>query len=190
MNCNLNENAKMYLQKFDQILCTMACRMLSKIPTRSITLDFIECMIPHHQAAIYMCENLLKFTSYRPLQEIAHGIIRMQTRGISQMREIASTTKCLNNTYQDVNMYFSKYREITENMVYRMRSAPKCDNINLNFTNEMIPHHEGAIQMCNNLLKYPIDERLEVVAKNIIVEQSRGVRQLKQIQNSIEQNGM
>ena len=97
MNCNLNENAKMYLQKFDQILCTMACRMLSKIPTRSITLDFIECMIPHHQAAIYMCENLLKFTSYRPLQEIAHGIIRMQTRGISQMREIASTTKCLNN---------------------------------------------------------------------------------------------
>ena len=185
MDCNLDNNAKMYLERFDQILCTMACKMLSKCPTRSITLDFIECMIPHHQAAIYMCENLLKFTSYRPLQEIANGIIRMQTRGISQMREIASNTRCLNNTYQDVNMYFSKYREITENMVYRMRSAPRCNNIDLNFTYEMIPHHEGAIEMCNNLLKYPIDRRLEAVARNIIAEQSRGVRQLKEIQDNL-----
>ena len=186
MGCNLDNNAKMYLERFDKILCTMACKMLSKSPTNSITLDFISCMIPHHQAAIYMCQNLLKFTSYRPLQEIAHDIIRMQTRGIKQMREIAATTRCVNNTCKDVNMYFSKYREITENMVYRMRSAPRCNNINLNFTNEMIPHHEGAIEMCNNLLKYPIDRRLEAVAKNIIAEQSRGVRQLKEIRDDIE----
>ncbi len=186
MDCNLDKIFKIYLEKFEQILCNMACKMLSKSPTASITLDFIDCMIPHHQAAIYMCENLLKFTSYRPLQEISHGIIRMQTKGISQMREIASNTRCLNNTYQDVNMYFSKYREITENMVYKMRSAPRCNNINLDFTNEMIPHHEGAIEMCNNLLKYPIDRRLEAVAKNIIAEQSRGVRQLKEIRDDIE----
>lgn len=183
-NC-LDNNAKEYLERFDEILCTMACKMLSKCPTNSITLDFIDCMIPHHQAAIYMCENLLKYTSYRPLEDIAHNIITTQEKGIRQMREIASTTRCLDNTCKDVNNYFSKYRSITENMVCRMRSAPRCNNIDLNFTNEMIPHHEGAIEMCNNLLKYPIDPRLEVVARNIIVEQSRGVRELKQIRDNL-----
>lgn len=185
MNCYLDNNARDYLQRFEQILCTMACKMLSKLPTNSITLDFIDCMIPHHQAAIYMCENLLKYTSYTPLEDIAHGIIKMQERGIRQMREIRKTTKYLNNNCYDVNKYFSKYRCITENMVRKMRSAPQTNNINLNFTNEMIPHHEGAVEMCNNLLKYSIDPRLEVVAKNIISEQTRGINQLKQIRNNL-----
>lgn len=185
MDCYLDNNARMYLERFDQILCTMACKMLSKCLTNSITLDFIECMIPHHQAAIYMCENLLKYTSYRPLEDIAHNIIKTQEEGIKKMREIAATTASLNNTYCDVNMYFSKYRSITENMVSKMRFAPRCNNINLNFTNEMIPHHEGAIEMCDNLLQYPIDYRLENVAKSIISEQSKGVQDLKRIRDNL-----
>lgn len=43
----------------------------------------------------------------------------------------------------------------------------------------MIPHHEGAICMCENLLKYCIDPRLEKVAKDIIKEQSQGIKELK-----------
>lgn len=185
MNCYLDSNSRKYLQRFDKILRTMACKMLSKCPTNSITLDFIDCMIPHHQAAIYMCENLLKYTSYHPLEDIARSIIATQENGIRKMREIASTTRYLNNTCEDVNIYFRRYRSITENMVCRMRSASRCNNIDLNFTNEMIPHHEGAIEMCNNLLKYQIDPRLEAVARNIIAEQSRGVRELKQIRDNL-----
>ena len=45
----------------------------------------------------------------------------------------------------------------------------------------MIPHHEGAIEMCHNLLKYCIDSRLRNVAEAIIKEQSEGVRQLEEI---------
>lgn len=185
MNNCFDNSTEEYLKEFDKILCTMACKMLSKCPTNSITLDFIECMIPHHQAAIYMCKNLLKYTYYRPLQNIAHNIIRTQEKGIMQMREIASTTKYLNNNCNDVNKYFAKYRSITEHMISKMRSAPRCNNLNLNFTNEMIPHHEGAIEMCNNLLEYKIDPRLTNVAKNIIAEQSRGVEELIQIRNNL-----
>lgn len=178
-------NAKKYLARFDQILNAMASNMLSANITDSITINFIECMIPHHQAAIYMCENLLRYTDYRPLQEIANNIIKMQTRGIDQMKEIARTTSGFSNSKEDVNCYMKKYFEITKNMIYRMRNSSRVMNINCNFVSEMIPHHEGAIAMCDNLLQYCIDPRLEHVAKAIIKEQSEGVRQLKAIRKSL-----
>ncbi len=177
--------AKRYLNRFDQILSQMANKMLTRDIIGNITIDFIECMIPHHQAAIYMCENLLQYTDYEPLEKIAKGIIEMQTRGIEQMKEIAKTTSGYCNTPRDVNHYMAKYYEITKNMIYRMKNSPRCVNINLSFVNEMIPHHEGAIAMCNNLLQYKIDPRLIDVADTIIKEQSEGVRQLEEIRNSL-----
>ena len=63
--------ARRYLTRFDEILNQMADKMLSAEVTNSITINFIRCMIPHHQAAIYMCENLLNYTRYQPLQKIA-----------------------------------------------------------------------------------------------------------------------
>lgn len=185
MNCNKIVQAKRYLLRFDEILCNMANEMLSQEVTESITVNFIRCMIPHHQAAIYMCENLLKYTNYQPLEEIAHNIIKTQTRGIEQMREIIRTTCGYNNSKKDICCYTNEYLVITRNMIYRMKNSPRCANINLNFVGEMIPHHEGAIEMCNNLLKYCIDPRLKVVAESIIQEQTNGVRQLKEIQRKL-----
>ncbi len=172
--------AKEYLLRFDQILNNMGEQMLSANIVNNITINFIRCMIPHHQAAIYMCENLLKYTQYRPLIAIANNIIRMQTRGIEQMREIERTTQGYNNTNEQVRNYMSRYLEITKKMLDRMKNSPRCVNINLDFVGEMIPHHEGAIQMCNNLLQYRIDPRLADVARTIIEEQSQGVKELEQ----------
>lgn len=177
--------AKKYLYRFDQILDEMAEKMLSQKVTNSITIDFIECMIPHHQAAIAMCENLLSYTRYPVLQEMANDIIQTQTIGIKKMKEIASTTYGFPNIPQDVKNYTQKYLEITKNMMENMKNASRCVNINLDFINEMIPHHEGAIAMCENLLPYRIDPRLKLVADSIIEEQSKGVNQLKEIQKKL-----
>ena len=176
--------AKKYLYRFDQILDQMAEKMLSAKIINNITIDFIECMIPHHQAAIYMCENLLEYTNYQQLQKIANNIIKTQTNGIEQMEKIKRTTRGFQNTPRDVNSYIEKYFEITKNMIERMKNSPRSININLNFVNEMIPHHEGAIAMCKNLLQYRIDPRLRNVANNIIQEQSEGVKQLEEIKDT------
>lgn len=185
MECDKRIETKKYLCRFDQILCQMANKMLSAKVIDNITIYFIECMIPHHQAAIYMCENLLEYTDYEPLQEIARGIIKTQTRGIEQMKEIAKTTSGFCNSRRDVQCYMKRYLAITKNMICRMKNSPRCININLNFVNEMIPHHEGAIAMCENLLQYCIDPRLKDVAETIIREQSEGVRQLKEVRECL-----
>ena len=49
--------ANRYLYRYDEIVKQMAEKMLSRNVTNSITINFIECMIPHHQAAIEMSEN-------------------------------------------------------------------------------------------------------------------------------------
>lgn len=185
MNKNNCQNVSNYLTRFDEILCEMANKMLSQPTTNSITVNFITCMIPHHQAAIYMCENLLKYTNYPPLIQIANNIIKTQTEGIEQMKRILETTQGYINSNKDVCSYMNEYLRITKNMITRMKNSPRCNNINLDFTNEMIPHHEGAIAMCKNLLKYCIDPRLKCVAENIISEQSQGVEQLKQIKMNL-----
>ena len=177
--------ANRYLYRYDEIVKQMAEKMLSRNVTNSITINFIECMIPHHQAAIEMSENLLQYTRYQPLQEIAQNIIKMQTEGIQEMEEICKTTYGFPNTPQVVDNYMQKYLEITKNMVERMKNAPRCVNINLNFVNEMIPHHEGAIAMCESLLDYRIDPRLKLMVDSMIREQSDGVKQLKEIQKRL-----
>ncbi len=185
MNNRQIMRAKRYLSRFDEILNQMAEKMLSQEVTNSITINFIQCMIPHHQAAIYMSENLLEYTTYQPLQQIAKNIIKRQTEGIEQMKEIARTNYGYQNMIQDIKCYEEKYLEITKNMIERMKNTPKCVYINLDFTNEMIPHHEGAIAMCKNLLSYRIDPRLKAVADAIIKEQSKGVEELKEVQRKL-----
>lgn len=177
--------ARKYLCRFEEIVKQMAEKMLSQEVTNNITINFIECMIPHHQAAIYMSENLLEYSTYQPLKEIAKNIIKMQTKGIEEMKEIARTTYGFQNMPQDVNCYMEKYFEITKSMIEKMNCAPRLVYINLDFTYEMIPHHEGAIAMCKNLLQYRIDPRLKVVADSIIQEQEKGVEEMKEIQRRL-----
>lgn len=174
--------AKRYLIRFDEILEQMEEKMLSQEVVNNITINFIRCMIPHHQAAIEMSENLLQYSKYQPLEEIAKNIVKMQTAGIEQMIQIEKTTSGFQNTPKDINNYITKYLEITKEMIKKMKNSPRCININLNFINEMIPHHEGAIHMSKNVLCYRIDPRLKNVADSIIKEQTQGIEKLKQVQ--------
>ena len=101
--------SKKYLFRYDEILCEMENKMLSPNIINNITKNFIGCMIPHHQAAICMCENLLQYTHYQPLQEIAKNIIKMQTTGIEQMKEITKTSSKFLNYQRNVDSCMSKY---------------------------------------------------------------------------------
>ena len=85
---NTMNDVKNYLMHFDYILNNMRNKMLNPILTNNITIDFIRCMIPHHEAAIYMCQNLLNYNVNDSLKRIANNIIRTQTSGIKIMQSI------------------------------------------------------------------------------------------------------
>lgn len=162
--------------------------MTSSKITGNITKDFIMEMIPHHEAAVLMSKNLLKYNVDRKLSLIAQNIIRVQENGIKEMTLIYQTTNIPNNTYLEVLDYIRNYNDILNEMARGMKNSLTTPNINLDFISEMIPHHEGAIKMCKNLLNFKIDERLKNLAISIIKFQSQGVKELKEIKNCILNN--
>lgn len=178
-------DVKNYLNNFNYILSIMTNKMLHKPISFNITKEFIVCMIPHHEAAIYMCKNLLQYSRNKQLIDICNNIIRMQSKGICEMNNILDTTIGYNSQINDFNEYYNKYLEITKNMIYRMKNSSRSMNIDLDFISEMIPHHEGAITMCKNLLMYSVDPRLKIICENIIIEQTRGVKKLMEVRNRL-----
>ena len=99
--CTLSNNTKKYLDKFYCILDELIEGMTSAELTDSISDNFIVQMVPHHKAAIEMSENLLQYTTFVPLQNIAEGIISEQTKSIENMLAIQNrccllyTSRCV-----------------------------------------------------------------------------------------------
>jgi len=63
-----------------------------------------------------------------------------------------------------------------------MEVAPRGD-VDRDFIQMMIPHHQGAIDMALVLLKHGRDERLRRLAQSIIVEQGQEITYMRTLQN-------
>lgn len=177
-------NTQKYLQCFNAILSNMIYDMNHATLLSSLSMTFINQMIPHHYAAIQMSKNLLLYTTNIPLQTIAQNIINAQTKSIQDMMNIYNCCSCENNQ-SDISAYLGAYEKISSTMFTSMQNADSSNNINLSFINEMIPHHYGAIEMSKSLLQYPICKELYPILNTIITLQEQGINQMKQLQNQI-----
>ena len=177
--------AKDYLAVFYCIFEQMMRGMTSARLTDSISHNFIVQMIPHHQAAIDMSRNLLRYTTCVPLQNIAEDIITSQTKSIQNMLAAEESCSCLENSFQDIMLYQRRVSRIMDTMFSDMGSAPMTNDVNLNFIQEMIPHHKGAIAMSKNALQYDICPELKPILQAIITSQEKGVRQMEKLRRAM-----
>ena len=180
-SCKLSNVAKNYLNTFHCILDEMIREMTSAELVSSISSNFIMQMIPHHQAAIEMSQNLLQYTTYIPLQDIACNIIAEQTKSIEHMQEIQCSCGLRKNCSQDLCLYQRRMDQIMQYMFSRMSCAPDTNQINTDFMREMIPHHMGAIEMSKTTLQYDICPQLKPVLDALISSQQKGVCQMRQL---------
>ncbi len=149
--------------------------------TDSISHNFIVQMIPHHEAAIKMSGNLLKYTDWEPLVEIAKNIIGEQTKSIEDLRKILETCSVAPDCRRAVCTYQQGVKAITGEMFSQMCTTPKSCNINLDFLREMLPHHMGAVRMSNNALRYDICPALRPVLNAIITSQTKGIKEMQRL---------
>lgn len=179
--CKFEEDTKCYLVRFYEILEEMIRAMGDAELTDSLSHNFIVQMIPHHMAAVEMSKNLLDYNPCAPLRTIAENIITMQEHGIEEMTEALKSCHKLLNSSQDLCLYQHRYRQITQNMFTEMNNACSDNNISANFMREMIPHHQGAIYMSENALRYCVCPRLQPILENIIVSQRQEVREMNRL---------
>ncbi|MCI9137481.1 MAG: DUF305 domain-containing protein [Lachnospiraceae bacterium] len=178
-SCKLSNVSKNYLNTFHCILDEMIRGMTEAELSNSISYNFIVQMIPHHQAAIEMSQNILQYTTYIPLQDIACNIIAEQTKSIENMQDIQCSCGLRKNCSQDLCLYQRRIDQIAQNMFSKMASAPDTNQINANFIREMIPHHMGAIEMSKTTLQYDICPQLKSILDAIITSQQKGIQQMR-----------
>lgn len=179
--CRLNPVSRRYLSAFYCILNDMVRGMTEADRTNSISRNFIVQMIPHHQAAIDMSQNILKYTTNEPLRDIASGIISEQTKSIQDMRSIECLCGTFVNSERDLCQYQRELCRIMQSMFCKMRGARATNRNNCNFMWEMIPHHQGAIAMSKLTLTYEICSELKPILEAIIASQEKGVAQMKRL---------
>lgn len=181
-NSELSHVTCQYITCYRRILKDMILGMTKAEPSDSISRSFIVQMIPHHRAAIEMSENLLRYTTWIPLQDIAENIIEEQTKSIADMTDALDCCSLMKNPKPEQCQYLQCLHQITQTMFSRMEHACTDNQINGNFLREMIPHHEGAIRMSENALRFPICPELVPILKAIITSQRAGVQKMKHLE--------
>lgn len=181
-----SNNTKIYLEQYQYILKNMINQMSSVELTDSISGSFITQMIPHHRAAIAMSENLLRYTTNIPLQNIAQNIISSQQKSIQSMMESYHKCHVYTNSPSELARYQEENHSIISSMFYEMNTAHSDNNIDANFIREMIPHHKGAVYMSENALRFPICDELIPQLNSIISTQEEGIRQMYSLLQQIE----
>ena len=183
--CRFDDAAKEYLYTFYGILDEMIWCMTGADLGNSISYNFIVQMIPHHQAAIEMSKNILKYTDNKELRKIASGIIEEQTKSIQNMLKIKDCCCKMKNSEEDLCSYQSKTEKIMREMFSEMKNACRSNQVSCNFLWEMIPHHEGAVRMSENVLCFPICQELVPILQAIITSQKKGIRQMRELERCI-----
>jgi DUF305 family protein family protein len=76
--------------------------------------------------------------------------------------------------------FYSEMTDVNGRMHQGMAISPS-DDVDRDFMQMMIPHHQGAIDMALVLLKYGHDERLRRLAQSIIVEQGQEIAYMRSL---------
>lgn len=181
------DNITKYLNEQNKEMSIMMEDMKNIKPTGDVSLDFLYGMIPHHKAAIEMSNSLLKYGGQNEeIKKIAENIITNQNKEIEQMKDmiksIESNPQIDEKKEQD---YLKKYNEMfTDNMNEKDKS--KINSVDKAFATGMINHHEMAITMAQDILKYTNNQDVINLANNIIKSQNSEIVKMKEFVNSKE----
>lgn len=150
----LSNVTKAYLEEYQKILHKMMQGMTYVTITCSISENFIKQIIPFHVAAIKMSENILRYTTNIPVQNLALEIIETSTELIENLEAIQSRCCIVQNSEYELYDYMCTFKEIAEAMFHAMCAPPISNSVNVNYIQEMIIHHQGGIRLAQNVLRF------------------------------------
>ena len=177
----LSDPSKRYLCCYYQILDEMIQGITTAKLTRSLSHNFIVQMIPHRRAAIQMSQNILRFHPSQPVQRFAQRVIDQQTREIAQMEAALPAGSQLANPTADLRLCQRRMDLIYREMYAKMGSAPENNARAAVFLQQMIPHHQGAVRMAENALKYDVCTELVPLLRTIAVRQRQDIAQMRSL---------
>ncbi|MDX1974122.1 MAG: DUF305 domain-containing protein [Rickettsiales bacterium] len=142
--------------------------------------DFARGMVPHHQGAVDMANVLLAHSKDKTLRTLAQRIVIWQEVEIGIMKRWLNAKDSYSKTSCDCDAETTKaYKEAMNTMHHDMNIA-YTGNVDIDFVNGMIPHHQGAIDMAWVLIKAGVDPELRAIAHDIIRSQEQEIALMKE----------
>ncbi|WAS95502.1 DUF305 domain-containing protein [Nannocystis punicea] len=129
--------------------------------------EFIDAMVPHHQAAIEMADMELERGDSPAVKAVARMIKEAQAPEISQMRAIRAQL-----TGYDIVPERHDPHSMADMEKLMALSGPALDR---GFLEAMIPHHADAITMSHQSLPYLRRAELRTMADQIVLTQAREI---------------
>jgi uncharacterized protein (DUF305 family) len=139
-------------------------------------LRFLDSMIPHHQGALVMSQEVLQKSKRPALVKLANSIITEQKKEIAQMQQWrkqwypkASTTPMM--WHAEMNHEMEMTPKHKQSMMMSMSLGPADAGFDRRFVDSMIPHHQGAVTMGKDALLKSKRPQMKKFAQNIITSQ-------------------
>ncbi len=150
-------------------------------------LRFIDSMIPHHQGALVMAEEVLQKSKRPELIKLAKGMLADQKKEIAQMKlwrkqwyPKASATPIMWHAAMNHEMAMTPQHK--QSMMMSMSLGKADAGFDVRFLDAMIPHHQGAVTMGQDLLKKSKRPEMKKLAQNIIKSQQAEIDLMTQWQ--------
>lgn len=148
-------------------------------------LRFIDSMIPHHEGAVVMAQEVLQKSQRPELKRLAADIIKAQRQEINQMKQWrtawypkAPSTPIAWHSRMGHSMAMSEDQMKAMRMDMDLGAADT--NFDQRFIDAMIPHHEGALVMAKDALQKSKRPEMLQLAKDILASQQAEIDQMKQ----------
>jgi uncharacterized protein (DUF305 family) len=152
-------------------------------------LRFIDAMIPHHEGALVMAQDLAQKTKRPELQKLAKDVISAQTKEIAQMKQwrqdwypkAPSTPMAWNIKMK--HMMAMQPDQISD-MKMDMDLGKADAEYDLRFLKAMVPHHQAAVVMAKDLAQKTKRPELQKLAKDVMTSQQAEIDQMQQWRQS------
>ena len=139
-------------------------------------LRFLDSMIPHHQGALVMSQEVLAKSKRPELIKLAKGILADQKKDIAQMQlwrkqwyPKAAATPIM--WHAEMNHEMAMTPKHKASMMMSMSLGKADAGFDVRFLDAMIPHHQGAVTMGKDLLLKSKRPEMKKFAQNIIKSQ-------------------
>ena len=152
-------------------------------------LRFIDAMIPHHEGAVVMAKDLAQKTKRPELQKLAKDVIEAQTQEIAQMKQWRKTwyPKAPNTPmawHAEMKHSMAMSLDQMKSMQMDMDLGKADAEYDLRFMQAMVPHHQAAVVMAQDMAQKTKRPELQKLAKEIIASQQTEIDQMQQWQKS------
>lgn len=177
-----------YLKEDKAITESLGSNMIYTPHTGNVNLDYLYQMIQHHKGAIDMAKNLLNNGGENEeVVQIAKDIIKNQTISIASMESLMKTL--IENLTQDKvreEKYLKDYEKIVKEMMCGLENLKPTGNVDKDFLQSMIVHHQGAIDMVNSIIKYTDNSEIKKMAEGELQNQQPEIDNMKKLFDSIK----